>query len=56
MATFDQFYGHPQQSGVYHYHVEPLHLTTVKSTKSGLLGFYWMVFQSTGPKKKRVLP
>jgi hypothetical protein len=25
--SFDQYNGHPQQTGVYHYHVEPLHLT-----------------------------
>lgn len=26
--SFDQFLGHPQQSGQYHYHVEPTYLTT----------------------------
>ena len=52
MATFDQFYGHPQQSGVYHYHVEPLHLTTVKSTKSGLLGFLLDGFPVYGPQEE----
>ena len=36
---FDQGWGHPQQTGAYHYHVEPLYLTTVKVTKSSLLGF-----------------
>jgi len=25
--SFDQFLGHPQQSGQYHYHVEPTYLT-----------------------------
>ncbi len=39
IVSFDKYYGHPQQSGMYHYHVEPLYLTTVKSTKSGLMGF-----------------
>jgi len=39
VAGFDQSWGHPQNSGTYHYHVEPLYLTTVKSTKSGLMGF-----------------
>ncbi len=37
--SFDNYYGHPQAQGQYHYHVEPLYLTTVKSTKSGLMAF-----------------
>ena len=49
MATFDQYYGHPQQSGIYHYHVEPLYLTTVKSTRSGLMGFLLDGFPVYGP-------
>ena len=52
MASFDQFYGHPQQSGVYHYHVEPLQLTTVKSTKSGLMGFLLDGFPVYGPQEE----
>ncbi len=36
---FDQWWGHPQMSGMYHYHVEPLFLTTVRATKSSLMGF-----------------
>lgn len=52
MASFDQFYGHPQQSGMYHYHVEPLHLTTVKSTKSGLMGFLLDGFPVYGPQEE----
>ena len=52
MASFDQFYGHPQQSGVYHYHVEPLHLTQVKSTKSGLMGFLMDGFPVYGPQEE----
>jgi hypothetical protein len=52
MGGFDQFYGHPQQSGVYHYHVEPLHLTTVKSTKSGLMGFLLDGFPVYGPQEE----
>lgn len=39
IVSFDKYYGHPQNTGMYHYHVEPLYLTTVKSTKSGLMGF-----------------
>jgi YHYH protein len=37
--SFDQYNGHPTGNGNYHYHVEPSYLTTVKSTKSGLMGF-----------------
>ena len=25
--SFDQYNGHPQQTGMYHYHVEPLYIT-----------------------------
>jgi len=51
IASFDQYYGHPQQSGQYHYHVEPLYLTTVKSTKSGLMGFLLDGFPVYGPEE-----
>ena len=51
IKSFDKYYGHPQQSGVYHYHVEPLYLTTVKSTKSGLMGFLLDGFPVYGPKE-----
>ncbi len=39
IMSFDQSWGHPAQAGRYHYHVEPLYLTTVKLNKSALLGF-----------------
>lgn len=39
IASFDQWWAHPQQSGMYHYHVEPLYLTTVKATRHSLMGF-----------------
>lgn len=52
IASFDKYYGHPQQQGVYHYHVEPLYLTTVKSTKSGLMGFLLDGFPVYGPKEE----
>ena len=48
-ASFDKYYGHPQHMGQYHYHVEPLYLTTVKSTKSGLMGFLFDGFPVYGP-------
>jgi hypothetical protein len=51
---FDKYYGHPQQSGQYHYHVEPLYLTTVKATKSSLLGFLLDGFPVYGPMENGV--
>ena len=52
IAGFDQYWAHPQNSGVYHYHVEPLYLTTIKSTKSGLLGFLLDGFPVYGPQEE----
>lgn len=45
---FDQYYGHPQQSGAYHYHIEPIYLTTTKG-KDVLLGFLLDGFPVYGP-------
>jgi hypothetical protein len=45
---FDQYGGHPQQSGQYHYHVEPLYLTKNKG-KDALLGFLLDGFPVYGP-------
>lgn len=52
IASFDKYYGHPQQTGQYHYHVEPLYLTTVKSSKSGLMGFLLDGFPVYGPQEE----
>jgi len=52
IVSFDKYYGHPQQSGMYHYHVEPLYLTTVTSTKSVLMGFLLDGFPVYGPKEE----
>jgi hypothetical protein len=52
IASFDKYYGHPQQSGMYHYHVEPLFLTTLKTTKSALLGFLLDGFPVYGPQEE----
>jgi hypothetical protein len=52
IASFDKYYGHPQQTGQYHYHVEPLYLTTVKFTKSGLMGFLLDGFPVYGPQEE----
>lgn len=49
--SFDQWWGHPQMSGMYHYHVEPKYLTTVKATSSSLMGFLLDGFPVYGPKE-----
>ena len=46
--SFDQYNGHPQQSGQYHYHVEPLSITVQKG-KSSLIGFLLDGFPVYGP-------
>ncbi len=53
-TSFDKYWGHPQQSGQYHYHVEPIYLTTVKATKSSLLGFLLDGFPVYGPEENGV--
>jgi len=52
IASFDKYYGHPTGTGQYHYHVEPLYITTVKSTKSGLVGFLLDGFPVYGPQEE----
>ena len=54
VTSFDQYYGHPQQTGAYHYHVEPLYLTQVKASKSALLGFLLDGFPLYGPQENGV--
>lgn len=51
IVSFDKYYGHPAPGGTYHYHVEPLYLTTVKATKSSLLGFLLDGFPVYGPEE-----
>jgi hypothetical protein len=46
--SFDHYNGHPQQQGVYHYHVEPTYLTETKG-KDALLGFLLDGFPVYGP-------
>jgi len=46
--SFDQYNGHPQQSGQYHYHVEPLYITALKG-KNGLIGFLLDGYPVYGP-------
>jgi hypothetical protein len=49
VVSFDKYWGHPSPTSEYHYHVEPLYLTTVKATKSSLLGFLLDGFPVYGP-------
>ncbi len=49
ITSFDQYWGHPQQTGMYHYHVEPKYLTTIKASKSALMGFLLDGFPVYGP-------
>ncbi len=49
--SFDQYWGHPQMTGMYHYHVEPLFLTTVIATKSSLMGYLLDGFPVYGPQE-----
>jgi hypothetical protein len=51
--SFDQYDGHPQQTGLYHYHVEPLYLTAQKGEDS-LLGFLLDGFPVYGPMENGV--
>lgn len=48
--TFDQYNGHPQQTGLYHYHVEPLYLTLTAGGRS-LVGFLLDGFPVYGPEE-----
>jgi hypothetical protein len=52
--SFDQYNGHPQMSGQYHYHIEPLYLTTLKG-KSALMGFLLDGFPVYGPMENGVI-
>lgn len=48
--SFDQYNGHPQQFGGYHYHIEPLYLTA-QNGKEALLGFLLDGFPVYGPEE-----
>jgi hypothetical protein len=48
--SFDQYNGHPQQTGVYHYHVEPVYLTAAAGP-TALLGFLLDGFPVYGPEE-----
>ncbi len=51
IVSFDQWWGHPSPTSEYHYHVEPKYLTTVKTSKSALLGFLLDGFPVYGPEE-----
>ena len=51
--SFDQYNGHPQQTGMYHHHVEPLFITAARG-KSGLLGFLLDGYPVHGPVENGV--
>ena len=53
VMSFDQYWGHPQGTGQYHYHVEPLYLTNVKASKSALMGFLLDGFPGLWPAGKQ---
>lgn len=46
--TFDHYNGHPQQMGMYHYHIEPTYLTETNGGES-LIGFLLDGFPVYGP-------
>jgi len=48
--SFDQYDGHPQMTGIYHYHVEPYALTAVNGRDS-LIGYLLDGFPVYGPEE-----
>lgn len=51
IPSFDTYFGHPQQTGQYHYHLEPKYLTENDSS-SMLVGFSLDGFPIYGPKEQ----
>ncbi len=48
--SFDQYNGHPQRTGQYHYHIEPLAITATEG-RSTLIGFLLDGFPVYGPEE-----
>jgi len=48
LNTFDQYEGHPQNEGQYHYHIEPVWITQLKGSEA-FLGFLLDGFPVYGP-------
>ncbi|MEZ4721187.1 MAG: YHYH protein [Flavobacteriales bacterium] len=53
LNTFDQYEGHPQQQGAYHYHIEPIWLTETKGDDA-LMGVLLDGFPVYGPVENGV--
>ena len=54
--SFDRFNGHPQQTGLYHYHLEPLWLTS-RDGQAALIGVLLDGYPVYGPRESSgVLP
>jgi len=51
IASFDNYYGHPQQTGQYHYHWEPTYLT-FNNSSSMLIGYSLDGFPVYGPTEQ----
>ena len=49
--SFDQYNGHPETQGMYHYHLEPLYLTENQG-KNALIGFLLDGFPVYGPEEE----
>lgn len=54
IQSFDQYKGHPQNSGQYHYHIEPTYLTA-SDGENAFLGFLLDGFPVYGPKEADTL-
>ena len=54
IISFDQYGGHPQMQGQYHYHVEPTYITANKG-KDALVGFLLDGFPVYGPTENGVI-
>jgi hypothetical protein len=54
IVSFDQSWGHPAPGGLYHYHVEPIFLTTIKTSRSSFMGFLLDGFPVYGPEENGV--
>lgn len=52
--SFDQYNGHPQRTGVYHYHFEPIYLSS-EHGRGAFLGFLLDGFPVYGPEENGVM-
>jgi hypothetical protein len=54
IISFDQYNGHPQQDGIYHYHLEPLYLSQIFGPQA-LMGFLLDGYPVYGPFENEFL-